>query len=374
MTQASENHTAHSADSADGSAGAESVGPPAVYSTEKPPGKLKRLTEKLQRSRPMRANTHLNSQGGGTLAAGMSFQALFAIFAALWVGFAVFGFILRQQPALLKTIVTQLDTMVPGLVGKDGAVSVDTLLDSNALSWSSIIAAASLLFLVITWFTSTRTSIRLLFDMETTSYENPVLLKLRDFTLAIVFGLLIVLSAGITVVGSSVMANVLQGLGVGEDSWLFGWAGAILRYGLMFASYWFVLWAIHRFLAQVPVRGRRLWLGCLPGAVGLLILTVLGTSVLGGATKNPLLKSFVVIIALLLWFNFICRILLLTSSWIACGRAKDIGLPAKLAAKDREERERIEAITRAGVDRTQAADLDPSLLEPYARAHGDRRD
>ena len=99
------------------------------------------------------------------------------------------------------------------------------------------------------------------------------------------------------------------------------------------------------------------------------MLTLLGTSVLGGATKNPLLASFVVIIALLLWFNFICRILLLTSAWIYCGIDKAAGLPPKLASKDRAEIDRIRAITRAGIDKSQANDIDVSLLEPYARIH-----
>ena len=151
-------------------------------------------------------------------------------------------------------------------------------------------------------------------------------------------------SAGITVVGSSVMTGVLQWFGLSSENWLFGWAGVLLRYGLMFLSYWFVLWAIHRYLAEVPAPNKRLWVGSIPGAFALLVLTILGTSVLGGASKNPLLASFVVIIALLLWFNFICRILLFTSSWIVCGTDTTLGLPPKLADKDQAELDRIRAI------------------------------
>lgn len=362
MTAAPSNDSSKNESSVKKSDGAESS-----VAKDQQPGKVGQLIEKLQRSRVMRANTHMSDHGGNVLSAGMSFQALFAVFAALWVGFSVFGIFLRNRPELLKILVEQIDTLVPGLLGADGAVDVNTLLGGSALSWTSIIAGASLLLLVITWFTSTRTAIRLLFGLETIAYKNPLLLKLRDFALAAVFGVLIVLSAGITVVGSSVMTGVLQWFGLSSENWLFGWAGVLLRYGLMFLSYWFVLWAIHRYLAEVPAPNTRLWVGSIPGAFALLVLTILGTSVLGGASKNPLLASFVVIIALLLWFNFICRILLFTSSWIVCGTDTTLGLPPKLADKDQAELDRIRAITRAGIDASQADGIDVSLLEPYAR-------
>lgn len=245
-------------------------------------GKFAKLLEKLQRSRPLRSVSHLSNQGGEVLSAGMSFQALFAVFAALWVGFSFFGIFLQGRPDLLDPLVKQIDTLVPGLIGENGAVDVQTILNGTTLSWSSVIAIASLLLLVITWFTSTRTAIRLLFDLDAAAYKNAILLKLRDLLLAVLFGALIIASAAITVIGSSLMVGLLEWFGFGKDSWLLGGAGAVLRYGLMFISYWFVLWAIHRWLAEVPLSRARLWIGCLPGAVGLLILTLLGTSILGG--------------------------------------------------------------------------------------------
>jgi len=54
---------------------------------------------------------------------------------------------------------------------------------------------------------------------------------------------------------------------------------------------------------------------------------VLGASLLRGGTSNPLLDSFALFIGVLLWFNFVCRVLLLTAAWIATGVDRSLGLP-----------------------------------------------
>ena len=53
------------------------------------------------------------------------------------------------------------------------------------------------------------------------------------------------------------------------------------------------------------------------------MLKVLGSSLLGGASKNPLLASFAVIIGLLIWFNLICQVILLSGAWIAVSVSDD---------------------------------------------------
>ena len=77
---------------------------------------------------------------------------------------------------------------------------------------------------------------------------------------------------------------------------------------------------------------------------------MLGSALLGGASNNPLLASFAVIIGLLIWFNFICQVILIAASWIAVGMA-DRGMvadpkleEARLAKQQAEEEELRERI------------------------------
>ena len=294
--------------------------------------RARELWQWAQRTRPYRTFSHFTDVGGSVLSAGMSYQALFAVFAALWVGFGIFGIMLSGRVELLNTLIEQLNTFVPGLIGagEGGLVDVDVLLSASILSWTGVVAAVSLLWVALNWFTGTRRSIRIIFGLDVKQYRNAVLLKLRDFVLAMLFGAAILISAALTVLSSNLVDAIFGVLGWRQDTWLFGTMGTFTRYAAMYVFDVLVLMAMHRFLAEVRVSRLRLIVGCSLGGLTLLGLKVLGAALLGGATSNPLLTSFALFIGVLLWFNFICRVLLLTASWIATGLDRTLGLPILL--------------------------------------------
>jgi len=78
-----------------------------------------------------------------------------------------------------------------------------------------------------------------------------------------------------------------------------------------------VLGAFYRIVSGIRIPFRQLAQGVLLAAVALGVLQALGSTLLGGATKNPLLASFAVIIGLLIWFNLICQVTLMGATWIA---------------------------------------------------------
>jgi membrane protein len=57
--------------------------------TEKPATGIPALVQKVMKLKPVRVFLHYASNGGPLMAAGMSYQALFAVFAALWAGFSI---------------------------------------------------------------------------------------------------------------------------------------------------------------------------------------------------------------------------------------------------------------------------------------------
>ena len=103
--------------------------------------------------------------------------------------------------------------------------------------------------------------------------------------------------------------------------------GSLARYAAVFVFDVLVLMAMHRYLAEVRVPRMRLLFGCALGGAALLGLKILGSTLLGGSTSNPLLTSFALFIGVLLWFNLVCRVLLLTAAWIATGVDRQLGLP-----------------------------------------------
>lgn len=287
------------------------------------------LWDRVQRTRPWRTFSHFTDVGGNVLSGGMSYQALFAVFAALWVGFGVFGLMLADRTELLHSLIEQINVFVPGLIGDgdDGAVRTGLLLEARALNWTSAIAAGALLWVVLNWFTGTRRAIRIVFGLDVKQYRNAVLLKLRDLVLALIFGVAILVSAALTVFSSNLTAVIFSWLDWSPENWLLGTMGSLVRYGAMYVFDVLVLMAMHRFLAEVRVPRLRLLMGCALGGAALLGLKMLGAALLGGASSNPLLASFAVFFGLLIWFNFICRVLLLTAAWIATGLDRSLGLP-----------------------------------------------
>lgn len=283
----------------------------------------------MQSTRPWRTFSHFIDVGGTVLAAGMSYQAVFAVFAALWVGFGVFGIVLTGRPELLDTLIEQINLLVPGLLGSgdDNLVNPEELLGGRAFNLTSIIAGVILLWVALNWFTGTRRAIRLIFSLDVKQYRNAVLLKMRDFVLAITFALAILISAALTVFSSNLTDVLFNWLGWDPENWLLGTMGTVARYAAMYLFDVITLMAMHRYLAEVRVPRLRLIRGCGLGAAALLVLKILGGVLLGGASRNPLLASFALIIGLLIWFNFICRVLLLTASWIATGIDRTLGLP-----------------------------------------------
>ncbi len=290
----------------------------------------RRLWQWVQHTRPYRAFSHFTDVGGSVLSAGMSYQALFAVFAALWLGFSVFGVVLAGRPELLDSLIGQINVSIPGLIGdgdNDALVDVQTLLKGASFNSTRVIAGISLLWVALNWFTGTRRSIRIIFGLDVKQYRSAALLKIRDFVLAMIFGVAMLVSAALTVLSSNITDAVFAWFAWDQDTWLFGTVGSIARYAAMYIFDVLVLMAMHRYLAEVRVPRMRLLLGCALGGAALLGLKILGATLLGGSTSNPLLTSFALFIGVLLWFNFVCRVLLLTAAWIAAGVDRKLGLP-----------------------------------------------
>ena len=74
---------------------------------------------------------------------------------------------------------------------------------------------------------------------------------------------------------------------------------------------------LFRFLSGAAMPWRRMWIGSLLGSAALSVLQLLGGLVITGAGSNPLLATFAVFIALLLWFRLTGIVILVAASWIA---------------------------------------------------------
>lgn len=273
----------------------------------------------VMKLKPVRVFMQYNSKGGPLLAAGLSYQALFAVFAAVWVGFAIAGFVIKSNPELSQAFLTLLATNVPGLIDDgtgDGAIDAQTLFSTGVLTWTGAIAAVGLLFTALGWLASGRDAVRILFGLPTAP-TNFLLLKLKDLGLALGFGLAMLLSAGLSVFSTAALSTVFDWMGIDQRSDLAIVAARAVGLVIVLLLDAVVLGAFYRVVSGIRIPWRQLGQGVLLAGLALGVLQALGSSLLGGATKNPLLASFAVIIGLLIWFNLICQVTLIGATWIA---------------------------------------------------------
>lgn len=317
--------------------------------------------------RPYRVYINFSYSDGNLRAAGMGFQSLFAIFAAVWVGFSVAGIWLSANPEIYGALVTIINRAVPGLISTDtqaGVIDSAQLEEATGFGWTGIIAAVGLLWTAIGWLYYTRQAVRAVFGLrrDTTNY---VLQKVRDLGLALAFGIVLILSALLTIASTQALTFILDLAGLSDSFW----TAVVARVSGLLVSVVlniFTLGVMFRVLARVSIPWRNLFFGALLGSAVLAGLSVLGGLLLGGTSKNPLLASFTVFVGLLVWFNLVSRVILLSASWIAVGMF-DRGLSPRLVSPEQvaAEQAAAEYDARVLVARAELAEAQDQL----ARAH-----
>jgi len=281
--------------------------------------RISRFWERVEGRRAVRALMRYLSSDGNLLAAGMSFQAIFAVFAAVFVGFSVTGYWITSDPALTEALVSLINRFIPGLIGERGVIDPGHIRDSGGyFGLAGIVSLVGLLWTLIAWLYYTRQAVRAIFGLppDPRSY---LLKKAIDLLIALALGVLLVAGAAFSIVSTAALTWVLDLLGVGIDS---AWGNAATRaVGLLLSVLinFVALGTMFRVLSNIAISWRDLSVGAGLGSMALALLSIGSSAVIAGASRNPLFTTFAVFIGLLLWFNLVSRVILFSASWIAVG-------------------------------------------------------
>ena len=279
--------------------------------------KIAALIAWVQATRPMRVLARFGRANGPLLANGLSYQAIFAAFAAIWVAFAIFGIWVGGSSSLRDAVLDTIADAVPGLIdrGEGGAISLNQLLSAQILGWTGAVAAVGLVWTSVGWFGAARSAVRAMLG-QVHVQQNAIILKLKDAGLALGFGVALVISAALSLFATSLLDAALAWAGVSPGNSFAEIASRIAGLVIGFGFDVVVLFALYSILSAERLPRRALLQGVLGGALALEVLKALGSLLLGGAASNPLLASFAVIIGLLIWFSLLCTVLLLAAAWI----------------------------------------------------------
>lgn len=292
---------------------------------------------RIQRTRLWRMNVRYGSVRAAQLAGGIAYAGLLSVFAALTIAFTVFMRLLSGRPELLDAVVGAIDEALPGVIKTDensgGLIEPSRLVLQEGLSLTTVIAAVTLLLSALGVMAALGSSLRAVFGIVAPP-GNIIVSKLRDLAGFVLLGTAVLATAALGIGAGTAGAWVTQMLGL-ESSF-----GALLVRGLgilaAFAVDTLVFAALIRFVAGARPLPRDLWLGAGIGAVGTGALRLLGTSVVGGASDNPVLASAVALVTLLLWMNLAARIALYVAAFTANPPAPPVGVsPSELHAAER---------------------------------------
>lgn len=267
---------------------------------------------------PVRAFQRYGQARGGTLAGGIAYSALFSVAAALTIGLTVFSYFLGGNETLKNQVFDALNSALPGILktadNPSGIVNPDVLIIDNPVNLVSIIALLVMLWSAMSMMSALKSCIRAMFGISAIP-QNFIMSKLADLAGFVVLAVGFLLGVFLTSAASHFSGAIFDFIGInGPAVRIFLQVGSLVIAGLIDMG---MLAFMIRIMAGVRVVRRDLLVGTLLGGIAASIVRYLGTAVVSSVSDNPVLAPFGAIVTLLLWFNLIARIALLTAAMCA---------------------------------------------------------
>ncbi|MFB7844610.1 YihY/virulence factor BrkB family protein [Microbacterium sp. NPDC056052] len=317
------------------------------------------ITRRTMRAFPIRVWRRFLQRNGFLLSAGMSYQGLFAVFGLLYIAFASAGLWLGGSQQAITLLTAIANSYIPGIVSDNGLVHPDDVQSlassaSGVLSITGLVAAVVVAWTGITAVTFTRRAVRDIFGLP---YDNRsfVLLKLRDGTAGILFGLALLAGSILGFVGVWALRQVFD---------LFGWHlgttafDVLTRLGsvvVMFTIDSAAIALLVRFLTGTRLAWRTILPGAMLGGGAVVVLQLGAGLLLAHSPGNPLLATFAVIVAMLLWCRWVSVVILVAAAWIAL-TAEDRDQPLQEVDEDAAHRAELAALVLAAEARLRRAE------------------
>ncbi|MEU9030186.1 YihY/virulence factor BrkB family protein [Streptomyces sp. NPDC048383] len=272
------------------------------------------LVSTAMRTHAWRSYERLDRVHWTRLAAAITFISFLALFPLITVAAAVGAGLLSQEQ--LDRLQKNLSDQVPGISDQ---------LDINGLVANAgtigLVAAALLLFTGIGWVGSMRDCLRAVWDKDDEDEGNPIARKGKDALVLLGLGGAGLASAAASIIGSSAVGKSGEALGLSSG----GAGGVLLRTAAFLvgvvAAFLLLLYVLTLLPGVEPPRARLLQ-AALIGAAGFELLKLLLSGYIREVAGKSMYGAFGVPIALLLWINFMAKLLLFCAAWTATREAE----------------------------------------------------
>ncbi|WP_245958735.1 YihY/virulence factor BrkB family protein [Microbacterium bovistercoris] len=342
---------------------------------DEPISRATRITQRTLAWFPVRVWRNFLQHEGFLLAAGISYQTLFAAFAAIYVVFAIVGIWLGGSEEAVDALVDIINAYIPGLISDNGIATQAQVQEiansmSGTLGITGAIAVGALLWTAIGAISFARRAVRGVFGIAP-DRRNYFLLKSLDLLAAIVFGAGLLVGTALGALGTWALTIVFDLVGMQDSSFLLQTGVWIVGVSVLYAVNTALMAGLFRFLTGTRLTWRRIVPGSLVGAAATTLLQLGFGLFLSYSPSNPLLVTFTVFIVLLLWFRLIGIVLLVAASWIAVA-AHDNHVPLIPQTEAQRLAKEHQALLLAAQVRLRTAQDDRESAPWYRRWAADR--
>ncbi|HEX3788123.1 MAG TPA: inner membrane protein YhjD [Pseudonocardiaceae bacterium] len=276
----------------------------------------------------IRANESFTRNHGNHYAAAITYFSVLSLIPILMVAFAIAGYVLAGNHALLAQLQTGITKSVPGSLGDTLNQAVGQAIKSR--NTVGVIGLLVALYSGVGWMSNLREALTAQWDQQPVKGSFVKTLVL-DLIALVGLGLALVVSFAITIAGTALGTLLLKLVGLEHNSWahvLLVVATVVLSIG---ANWLVFLWVIAR-LPRERVGLRSALRGALAAAVGFEILKQLATVLLRSTSSSPTGAVFGSVISLLVFANLVSRFLLMVTAWTATARENQRARPVPVPA------------------------------------------
>ncbi|MFD8593673.1 YihY/virulence factor BrkB family protein [Kitasatospora sp. NPDC059646] len=288
------------------------------------------VVARVLRSRPYLVYRLFADVQGNRLAGAVTFFGFLALFPLLTVALAI------ALATLSDSRVHQLqDRIAEQLPGLSDSLDLNAMV-ANA-GTVGLVSGALLLISGLGWVDTMRGAVRTVWRLPDEG-GNPVLVKARDCLVLLGLGVVCLASLAASALATTLAHRIADRLGLdgGIGRWLLSALGFLIAVGAGLLLFAYLLGPFPRIRGQ---RRRALLQGALIGAVGFEVLKLALSSYLGSVAGRSLYGAFGVPVALLLWIDFVSRLLMYCAAWTALADPE--------AARARAVRQAEDALAKA---------------------------
>lgn len=266
----------------------------------------------------------MQRHNGNQYAAAITFFSFLALFPLVLLAVSVTGFALRSDLHLQQQLFDHVTQNVPGPLGRTLKDALQTAMKNR--SGVGIVGLAGVLLTGLGWIGNLRTAIDATWGRPP-KQVNFFKAKLGNLLVLAGLGIGVVLSVGLTVIGTSLTDQILRALSLdsvpGSTALL-----KLLGIALALAGDLVIFWWLLVRLPDVDVPTRIALKGALLAAVGFEVLKIVGSYTIAHTANSPTAGPFAGVVAILVWIQLVARLMLFACAWTATLTAEHRALTA----------------------------------------------